>query len=662
MEQIKYLICIIILLAISHNAISKNNRSDFKIANAPKLENKLLYTTNSALSEGEFLLPFIESQLRTFTFADSPKKQIFSTVENFAILNYPKKIRASFSSYINKNNHVGADIEKSDVSYKIDSELITYLLNSNYYLEININKFNSILEYEFILFNISKKDDKEKHKNVNKPNQLPELNYYNYRFASVFINPDHDDYKEKLTQSLKQLISEATSPPIPVISFNDKNYSGNDSTIYIESNKTNTLSAFTIDHDCPQENIKLQWKDIYRYMNEQDTIGTISQHIDNKDKVQNIQLDSGKYYFYLSASDGINNVKKKYTIYSIPKASIGVNNVRTDLMEKLFHNFKLKDVLTFNKNEAVFDKYSFTDNITNSPDDLYIFYSKNYRLIYNSYHFNILTPIQDHNNIDFYYYKKPSTDSPKFTKQKLSDTTGRYILDDNEYYYKYNSTSTVSDPPYVQLYKYNYEIRPKDIDGYFVKKIPLIDKIMVNITNKGIINTQFINIHYHRLHKASFTINTSLFSESYNHHNELYAEVQAGISFHLKHFTLYSMVGSQSRNGLTDYYLNYKFDKFTSLKEGVLVNLIHFNNSALLFNYNIRYAPVYDNGLNYLVNRILQNGVGLNFRFNLFNNSKNNFLFNPFMNYYVGRGTTTDNTLYSFELGFRFDILFEKKN
>jgi hypothetical protein len=603
------------------------------------IHSNILFFVDAGNNSDAYFIPVIEEQLEKMAINNVP---IFDTVENFNILKSSFGLNTNVAATAGKLfNGLDSFSKNLNAAYE-EQENAKKLNRYEYILYVKTNTFNNLIELQFFLLKTSKSDK-----------SLIRINPNSYRPSSIFIDPGKDNYEDKILFGLKQIITEANERPKPGLSVNGKEYYGND-TIYVDANKATALTGFIIDHDSPPDDIKLSWGDIFTSQNK------LFHHIDNYDSVQTVSLPNGIYTLKLSANDGISDSLVTFTIICKDKPFIAfgrINNRVKRILQKENLSVRQEKFLNrkFRKKQSSLFNYSFFDYITSGPDELFLINHENKY----TYHLDVISSLKRPDSISFYYKKENTNDLNKILDSANSSlfTTNDYCISNKT---KVSLTKKENNTP---LYIYNYEIKPHD-NGYFNRRIPKIDNIIAEADDHNVKNTSLIKINYIKLYRLSVILDVSAFYEFYNNKGRIsntqhYSEIQAGIAYHTRYFTIFSMLCTQSRKDFTDYYINYNFDKFYSAKAGVFANLFSNDNFSLFANANARYAPVYDDNL--FVSRVFQSGFGVSSRIKFFNDYRYNYFFNPFINYYNGPTTNkTIGALESIEAGLRFDITFEK--
>ncbi len=118
--------------------------------------------------------------------------------------------------------------------------------DNQFFLTININPFNNLIEYQFILYKIDTAGE----------NVIHYMKLQNYRATSVFIDPTNQDYKAKIKTALRQVITEANEPPVSFVTFHNKRVSD---TIFAEQGHIN-LIADAIDDDSSPDQLTYKWE------------------------------------------------------------------------------------------------------------------------------------------------------------------------------------------------------------------------------------------------------------------------------------------------------------------------------------------------------------------------------------------------------------------
>lgn len=304
LKIISYSLKILILLTFSFYSRAQLD-SSFKILSG----SNLLYSYDlTGTNNNAFMIPFIELSLKQLTIDKNRKEaNLFDSITNLNLLLAKKEISSKIMKaflYFDRSRTI---LKETDLdNQKIEKEITTALKKNDYFLLININTLNTLIEFQFILFKIVKPVDN---------NTLGDIDQTIYRTSSVFVDPNNSDYKDKIIFALKQIFYESDDEPEPVIIRTNKEAS---KPSYVLKNIQFTLTASQKDDDSPLEQMTYKWDVI-------NPDGTIFFIPDPFNKNLTLKLeDDGEYKIRLSVNDGIKTGFKSYTFITAERPSVSV--------------------------------------------------------------------------------------------------------------------------------------------------------------------------------------------------------------------------------------------------------------------------------------------------------------------------------------------------
>lgn len=275
-------------------------------------QSNILYYVNVDSQNGaNFLIPYIETELKKLTRPNNDTN-LFDQVSNLNVLNSIVSVRSNMIGLIRYlNNNFYAFTENKNMS-ESDQKLLDIINKNDYFLRININSFNTLIEYQFLLFKIS---DNIKTDTIT----LPDINYKEYRATSIFVDPSNPNYKERILNAIKQVIYESNAPPTPYLIIDNKR-SEND--FYLFENKEHSFKIAVEDMDSDIRDLQIT---VSRLM----ILDSNYLVVDSQLLFNNIQefkevktnLPEGWYSISISVNDGYTEIIKKYYLSSISTQS-----------------------------------------------------------------------------------------------------------------------------------------------------------------------------------------------------------------------------------------------------------------------------------------------------------------------------------------------------
>jgi hypothetical protein len=268
----------------------------------------LLYYVDNSFNSNQFLIPFIETELKQMGDKyDKQRRKLFSSVDG---INYyvsadsaSNKVALFFDMFRKVDPKFNERIEARD------SSIFNRIKKAQFFLKININAFNNLLEYQFVLVKIE----------VGAGNDDNFFQLSNYRTASTFIDPNSQDYKTKLRNCLHQLIAETNEQPIPVV-YHDNEIINDDATVYTAPGLF-TLQADATDSDSDPEQLRYKWT-ISHLKDGRSWSDVLS--VENRKLQVNI-TDTGTFFIDLLVSDGVNFIPRSYWVISKPPPSLSIS-------------------------------------------------------------------------------------------------------------------------------------------------------------------------------------------------------------------------------------------------------------------------------------------------------------------------------------------------
>ncbi|HEX5151028.1 MAG TPA: hypothetical protein VFW07_06245 [Parafilimonas sp.] len=270
---------------------------------------KLLYYINAdSTNSNQFLFPVIENELKKLksSITNDSNSYIFDSVRYLNVYLSLPKINKNRISLIRLFRN-DLTVLNSDEGKKRDSIIASNLNNNNFFLLININILDRLLEYQFLIFKLDSVKEGLERKIIR------DMNVQEYRATSVFIDPSLNDYKEKIRLALRQLIYEANIPPKPQVIYNNNEI---DSIFFIEKGSKLKFIASQIDEDSPPDQMKYTWALV-----DSNKKQSLSINPNIKEQIFDFKKE-GDYILYLSVSDGNQTRKQEYILKVISKPYI----------------------------------------------------------------------------------------------------------------------------------------------------------------------------------------------------------------------------------------------------------------------------------------------------------------------------------------------------
>ncbi|TKT85730.1 hypothetical protein [Dyadobacter frigoris] len=284
---------------------------------------KLVYlydTTNT------FLIPNIEDILRTLTYPKSTKKIFQDPIISLNLtIDARRAIQAEILERLatTRGNYMSAETRR------LERVILSELDKANYILKIKINKIERFIEIQFSLFNVYCDSNCTQTVSYNKS-------------LSLFIDPEKDNHRQVIANTLRQLFPQANNPPDFEISAYPT--TSIDSIYYITENQKITFKPIVYDNDSPDDQMTYNW-----FQSDEERKTNLAP-INRFEKSQSfIGLAPGKYRFSFNVSDGIDTSRTElitFCVYQVPK--LFWKDTLLNLKRKNFYSFKSSAILAQN--------------------------------------------------------------------------------------------------------------------------------------------------------------------------------------------------------------------------------------------------------------------------------------------------------------------------
>lgn len=295
------------------------------------LRSKILLYYVDAKEREDFMVPFIEMTLKEMKYATSPNTSLYN-VNSLNAINRRNMLEGKVSDiyeYLNTSKKIiDPKIRKAK-----DDSVIKELEGYDQFLYISIRKFESLLEYQFILYD-----------SVAKTTGTPFLNYY--LSSSVFVDPRSTTYKAEILFALKQVCLESNQPPRVSIKANtdsDRNV------FYFAKGDTVSLTAVVDDIDSPDNRFIYQWQAL-------DSLSVVNRRFtgfNGRTKSQSLVFsETGEFALAVTVSDGISRSLPdtfRFQIIESPE----ITNVFLAGANEHYEWIVIDDDYTFNSNRLV---------------------------------------------------------------------------------------------------------------------------------------------------------------------------------------------------------------------------------------------------------------------------------------------------------------------
>lgn len=246
---------------------------------------KLLYYVASDTKQ-QFLIPFIETTLRELVLADKKEAHLYGDVKSLNILMENPVMETEildFQRFLNPDENI---VQSSAVK-KRNTQIAEELKNFQQFLKISIKRYDELLEYEFLLYNVEALSGK-----------ASDLGLEYVRGSSVFIDPRSKTYKNELIFTIRQVCVEANESPDVSVRINAARV-GN--SYFFAPGDTIRMEAVPIDNDSPTERFTYRWWPKENWY--QDSIILNS---DPSDQMQELVIPTtGEFTFCVWVCDGI---------------------------------------------------------------------------------------------------------------------------------------------------------------------------------------------------------------------------------------------------------------------------------------------------------------------------------------------------------------------
>ncbi len=608
------LVCLLIFVCCKGFA-----QNDLQI---PPYSNLLYFVDIDADHKGDYLTPYIEWGLRTLTIPFLSENgdrdpRIFDTVRNMDILFSTKgnsKLTDALSPRSARDKKAFYDKLKNNGFSQYDSALASRLYNYQYILLIKINTFQTLLEYQFTLSRINPANTSI----TEKVKGLPFIDNNSYATASVFIDPASSNYKEKIMQALKQLVTESNINPRPTI-LASCNVRGD--TLYTLVNKDVEMEMMDNDKDSPKDQISYKW-DIYYSTSDPRNIF----HYRQTDKKIIYKFTKpGKYVVATAAFDGIGGGQIDYYLYAYIKPTVLLSS---------------KDIYYF--------------------DNSYNFYSFNK----NSYSTSALDVVRkffkhtaSHNN----NYRKVNivvnSVKPFIDDISISEITNKDISDSNylniPIQYKIDSVDTLEGKG-ENRYQCSLHFEKKISD----EKYPSHKYYKVKVEANGISNSEILPINYHKLSAFALTFYGSYLFNDHRIQYQGLTNLGVGckiIATQLISFSPTIVFGMPAKNSTTSFLLSdiigYKIagdlNLFTTPYTQLALQFSFFDHST--FSADMKTQT-----------HISQFGIGFSSMLMTYSQNRTVSPVEIFATYYSHISVFNNTVADFYEIGAKFNVYFEK--
>jgi hypothetical protein len=213
-----------------------------------KTPKKLLYYVDDPGASPA--IPFIENYLKDFTYSDKEQQPVYGRVMSLNALDENKTVSGKIMDAFGYWDRGQTGVNDSKAREIHDAEIANYLLNYDKFLIIKSHPFNTVIEYQFTMYEV----DKSAEPGIK---DIPVLK--NYRSTSAFISLPSATYKEELIFALKQVCIEINEPPKAEIKIEGKTSRWVTDTIFLPVQDTIRLEAIAIDPDSPKERFSYTW-------------------------------------------------------------------------------------------------------------------------------------------------------------------------------------------------------------------------------------------------------------------------------------------------------------------------------------------------------------------------------------------------------------------
>ena len=263
------------------------------------IPHKLLYIVQVENKEGregnDFMIPYIEQKLKNLRYANLDKR-LYDSVVSLNIMIKRPNIQASIITSLINTRILSSPVVEGDIQKDSGFTYLKFMQSYDETLIIKINTFNSLLEFQFTLFERAQ-------------------NRFSIRYAtssSVFVNPDKPHYQLDIINTLNQVFDKANSQPRFTVVSN-KAKTGN----YLTPEDTLLLEPI-IDDRSPEDDRIYFWSQDYK--------DKVQAHVEPSKKDQRLEnLSPGSYTLFFYVSNSINYSRTDtihFTVYSKPTLTI----------------------------------------------------------------------------------------------------------------------------------------------------------------------------------------------------------------------------------------------------------------------------------------------------------------------------------------------------
>lgn len=330
---------------------------------------RLIYYVDETTST-PFLVPFIETYLKDLTYSNKELQPVYSDVISLNILFENRKIEGKIIDAFIHADRNQTSLGNSKPRDMRDAEVANSLLNYDKFLVIKIRSFNSLLEYQFLMYDVLKNNEEG-------VKDSPVLK--SYRSSSVFVDPQSPNHKDELIFALKQVCAEVNERPKAEIRVNGYIPKSSADTVYLSVTDTAFIEGIAIDPDSPKERLGYTWS-----VSRESLYGQIAY---GKQK-QSIKIDTSAIITIgVVISDGIGQSDKtEVTVEFIYPPQITVEEMGNTILDWNEWDLTEKDMIGIRddvkKNEYWDIDFLYRKNVfgkkrfLHDEDSLVIFYSR----------------------------------------------------------------------------------------------------------------------------------------------------------------------------------------------------------------------------------------------------------------------------------------------
>ncbi|NUQ24309.1 MAG: hypothetical protein HUU34_10160 [Saprospiraceae bacterium] len=271
--------------------------------------------------KSDFLLAHIEKELVGFQMND---RKLFDKVTNlnriYSNVQSEGTLREVIGSYSNKFYQLSPEAKA------IRAEIESLLTAHNYFLLVNINTLDLLIEYQLQLYHTSNQTTQQ-FEMLNDSRLFPVNSVQNpVKIENFILNPSDPEYIYLIQDNLKKLFKGLNHPPEALITINGIP-NKKDSVYYFSTQDTFRIgSELSVDLDTPRKRWIATWRQISPkgYLN----IDPLERIVLNEDTPSNILniATPGQYLIGMTISDGIDySSEDTLCIMIIQKPNIYVN-------------------------------------------------------------------------------------------------------------------------------------------------------------------------------------------------------------------------------------------------------------------------------------------------------------------------------------------------